>query len=133
MTKPTFYPAFNYRDAAAAIDWLVRAFGFELILRVDDGKGGIAHAELAYEDGVIMLGSPNPLMGPMAVQHTYVAVKDPDAHHARAKAAGAKIVMELRDTDYGSRDYACEDLEGHRWYFGTYRPGPYDRPADATH
>ena len=132
MTKPTFYPAFNYRDAPAAIDWLARALGFELMMRVADGKGGIAHAEMAYEDGVVMLGSVKEVMGPFSIQHTYVAVADPDAHHARAKAAGAKIVMELHDTPYGSRDYACEDPEGHRWYFGTYRPGPQDRPGDIT-
>jgi len=130
MTKPSFYPSFTYRDARAAMDWLAKAFGFEPMMRVENDKGGIAHAEMAYEDGVVMLGDLNPLMGPFSVQHTYVAVKDPDAHHARAKAAGAKIVMELRDTDYGSRDYAAEDLEGHRWYFGTYRPGPQDRQTD---
>lgn len=129
MTKPTFYPGFSYQDAPAAIAWLSRAFGFELMMRVEDGKGGIAHAEMAYQDGVIMLGSVNPTMGPPTRQHTYVAIEDPDAHHDRAKAAGAKIVIELRDTDYGSRDYACEDPEGHRWYFGTYRPGPQDRQA----
>jgi uncharacterized glyoxalase superfamily protein PhnB len=52
----------------------------------------------------------------------YVVVEDADAHHDRAKAAGAKVTMELRDTDYGSRDYAATDLEGNSWYFGTYRP-----------
>lgn len=131
MSKPTFYPTFNYKDARAAMAWLEKAFGFEPMMRVENDSGGIAHAEMAFGDGVIMLGSINPLMGAFAVQHTYVAIEDPDAHHARAKAAGAKIVMELRDTDYGSRDYACEDLEGHRWYFGTYRPGPQDRQPDA--
>ena len=49
-------------------------------------------------------------------------VEDADAHHARAKAAGAEIVMELMDTDYGSRDYAARDPEGNVWNFGTYRP-----------
>jgi uncharacterized glyoxalase superfamily protein PhnB len=52
-----------------------------------------------------------------------VAVDDPDAHHARAKAAGAVIMMELTDQDYGSREYAARDPEGNVWCFGTYRPG----------
>ena len=52
----------------------------------------------------------------------YVAIDDPDEHHARAKAAGAEILRELADTDYGSRDYAARDLDGNEWYFGTYRP-----------
>jgi uncharacterized glyoxalase superfamily protein PhnB len=52
----------------------------------------------------------------------YVVVEDADAHHDRAKAEGAEIVMELRDTDYGSRDYAARDPDGNLWFFGTYRP-----------
>jgi uncharacterized glyoxalase superfamily protein PhnB len=128
MTKPTFYPTLTYQDAPAAIQWLEQAFGFRLLLRVPDGKGGIAHAEMAFEDGIVMLGSENELMGPPTRQNIYVAVADPDAHHDRAEAAGARITLTLRDTDYGSRDYGCEDPEGHRWFFGTYRPGPRDKP-----
>ena len=52
-------------------------------------------------------------------------VDDPDAHCARAKAAGAEITQPLRDEEYGSRGYMAKDLEGHQWYFGTYRPGAY--------
>jgi uncharacterized glyoxalase superfamily protein PhnB len=52
----------------------------------------------------------------------YVAVDDPDAHRDRAREAGAEVVVELHDTDYGSRDYAARDLESNLWYFGTYRP-----------
>ena len=52
----------------------------------------------------------------------YVVVDDPDAHHERARAAGAEIVRELHDTDYGSREYGAKDPEGNAWYFGTYQP-----------
>jgi uncharacterized glyoxalase superfamily protein PhnB len=52
----------------------------------------------------------------------YVVVEDVDAHYERAVAAGAEIVMEPADQDYGSRDYSCHDLEGNLWSFGTYRP-----------
>ena len=52
----------------------------------------------------------------------YVVIEDADAHYARAKAAGAEIVRELEDQDYGSRDYSARDFEGNLWSFGTYRP-----------
>ncbi len=133
MTKPTFYPVLAYRDPAAAIAWLCRAFGFseQTVARAEDGA--IKHAELAYGDGIVMLGGCNEALGmmspldqPAAAQTTYVAVDAADPHHERAKAAGATITMELRDTDYGSRDYGALDLEGHRWFFGTYRPAVGD-------
>ena len=59
----------------------------------------------------------------IASQTIYVYVADLDAHHARAVAAGATITQPLSDTDYGSREYAATDREGHQWSFGTYRPG----------
>ena len=55
-------------------------------------------------------------------QGIYVVVADADAHYARAKAAGAEILFELKTQDYGGRDYTCRDLEGHIWTFGAYDP-----------
>jgi uncharacterized glyoxalase superfamily protein PhnB len=52
----------------------------------------------------------------------YLVVSDPDAHHQRATAAGAEIVIPLRDEDYGSRGYTARDPEGNLWSFGTYQP-----------
>jgi uncharacterized glyoxalase superfamily protein PhnB len=116
----------RYRDAAAAIDWLERAFGFEREMVVPGPDGSIAHAQLRHGSGMVMLGSvtddslwPQPPGG----AGVYVVVDDPDAHHARAIAAGAEIVMGLTDQDYGSRDYTARDPEGNLWCFGTYRPG----------
>lgn len=129
MTAPTFYPTLLYEDAPAAIEWLKRAFAFEERMVVPGPGGTIAHAELSYGDGIVMLGSKaaaDPPGGPPGRQSIYVAVEDTDAHHDRAKAAGAEIVRELVDTDYGSRDYAALDPEGHQWNFGTYRPAPGD-------
>lgn len=96
----------------------------------------IHHAELAYGSSILMLGQSRDddygkLIGGMDGRRTdsiYVAVDDPDALHARAKAAGAKIEMELRDTDYGSRDFACRDPEGNLWSFGTYWPKAHEKP-----
>ncbi|MBA3300433.1 MAG: VOC family protein [Thermoleophilaceae bacterium] len=118
------YPTLSYRDAGAAMRFLKDAFGFEehAVHRGDNGK--IAHAELRFGDGMIMFGDAGEGEADVrtGVAATYVTVDDPDAHHERAKAGGAEIVMELRDTDYGSRDYAATDPEGNRWFFGTYDP-----------
>jgi uncharacterized glyoxalase superfamily protein PhnB len=122
-----FYPSLRYHDARAAIDWLVEALGFEVAMVVDDdGERDVAHAELRLGSGMIMLGSESnsaDKWGPHAGQGwVYVAVEDSDALHERAKAAGADVVTEPMDTDYGSRDFAIRDPEGNLWNFGTYRP-----------
>jgi uncharacterized glyoxalase superfamily protein PhnB len=65
--------------------------------------------------------TPNQLGGE-ATGGMYVAVDDPDAHCEQARAAGAEIVQEITEQEYGSREYAARDPEGHTWSFGTYRP-----------
>jgi uncharacterized glyoxalase superfamily protein PhnB len=119
------YPVLRYRDAPAAIDWLEQAFGFERHEVHTSEDGSIVHAELFYgDDDVLGLSSENAEspFGPHAGKGwVYVVVDDPDSHHARAKAAGAEIVMELADQDYGSRDYSARDPEGNLWSFGTYQ------------
>jgi uncharacterized glyoxalase superfamily protein PhnB len=121
---PAVTPVLRYRDAPRAIRFLEEAFGFkrEMVHEGDDGT--IVHAELSYGDGMVMVstetGEP---YGPHAgMGWSYVVVEDADAHHARAKAAGAEIVRELEDQDYGSRDYSARDFEGNVWSFGTYDP-----------
>lgn len=124
MALPTVYPSLTYRDAPAAIAWLTRVFGLTECFVAEGPGGAIAHAELAWGDGgVIMLGSAEA----RSVPHTgsawlYLVVTDPDAHYERARAAGAEIVRPLRDEGYGSRGYAVRDPEGHLWSFGTYQP-----------
>ncbi|MEV0588479.1 VOC family protein [Nonomuraea sp. NPDC050310] len=115
MTQ-TVYALARYRDCAAAVDFLVAAFGFEATETSKNAEGVLSHAELRAGDDKIMLG-----LGAPGGPGIYVAVDDPDAHCERARAAGAKITMELVDQPYGSREYACEDPEGNPWYFGTYR------------
>lgn len=128
-TPSDIHPCLTYADAPAAIDWLCRAFGFTSRLVVPDDGGGVAHAELSLGTGVVMVSSPKPADDRFAPDPTAksfslsVCVPDPDAHHARATAAGAEVVRPLQDEPYGARGYMVRDLEGHLWYFGDYRPG----------
>jgi uncharacterized glyoxalase superfamily protein PhnB len=118
-------PTLRYRDAAAAIDWLERAFGFERGMVVPGPDGRIAHAELRQGRGMVMLGSvteDSPWPQPPGGAGVYVVVDDPDAHHAGAVRAGAEIVMGLTDRDYGSREYSARDPEGNLWCFGLRSP-----------
>ena len=132
-TVCTIIPAMHYRDAPAAIDWLCNAFGFERHLVVPSDDGGIAHAELRFGNGMVMLGSVNDgewsknvvqpdECGGRGTHSLCAIVADPDAHHARAVTAGARIVLPLRDNDYGGRSYSCRDPEDHIWTFGSYDP-----------
>jgi uncharacterized glyoxalase superfamily protein PhnB len=125
----------QYQDAPKAIDWLCRAFGFKRHLVVPGKEGTIAHAELTYGSGMIMLGSSGTHgggfdelvktpaeVGGIGTQSLYVIVEDADVHLAQARAAGAQIVLDIEDKDYGGRGYTCRDLEGHVWSFGTFDP-----------
>lgn len=118
MATVSVFPFFGYGDAAAAIEWLERAFGFEQGDVTTGANGSVSHAELWYGPGSVMLGSAGGSAGGDGV---YVVVEDINAHYERAKAAGAEIVRELHDTEYGSRNYMARDLEGRLWAFGTYQ------------
>ncbi len=132
-TTATVIPALRYRNAPAAIDWLCRTFGFEKQLVVPNADGTIAHAQLRFGNGMVMLGSavdseygrlikqPDEIGG-CETQTAYVIVDDADIVYGRAKAAGAEIVIDVKDEDYGGRGFTCRDLEGHIWNFGTYDP-----------
>lgn len=123
---PNIFPALKYKDAPKAIAWLGKAFGFEKQFVVPGENNSVAHAQLRHGAGMIMMGStgaPDP-KNPWTTEPfgIYVAVKDIDAHYARAKEAGAKIERPLAATDYGAREYSVRDCEGHLWSFGTYDP-----------
>lgn len=134
-TRVTVIPCLRYRDAPAAIEWLCENFGFEKQLVVPNDDGSIAHAQLSFGNGMIMLGSVLKVetefgrlikqpdeVGGAETQTAYIVVSDADAIYTRAKAAGAEIVIEIKDEDYGGRGFSCRDLEGHLWNFGTYDP-----------
>jgi len=134
--------AVRYRDVAAAIEWLCRAFGFEKQTVVAGEDGTIDYAQLTCGQAMLMLAPvrDTPLdklmkqpdeIGGAATQSTYLVVIDADTHHARAKAAGAEIVLDLQDDDFGGRGYTCRDPEGHIWMFGTYDPWQGEGPEAA--
>ena len=123
---PTVFPTMSYRDPAAAIEFLERAFGAEphSVYREEDGR--VRHAELRLGNGMVMLGEAEAAQG----GGVYVVVPDPDEHCSRARNAGAEIVREPNDTDYGSREYGARDPEGLAWHFGTYQPYEVTPAAD---
>ena len=117
-------PILRYRDARRAIRFLGDAFGFVDHLVVGEGAR-VDHAQLRLGDAFVMLASADRDGVSIAPGHgaVYVVVADPDAHHARARAAGAEIHVALADQPHGSREYGARDSEGNQWFFGTYVPG----------
>lgn len=115
-------PYLLYQDAAAAVDWLAKAFGLRPDEALKGADGRVGHASMTFGKALLMLGSPGPdFQGPRSIGHwtanLYVDVDDVETHYARAVKAGATIIEQPRDTPYGARRYGAEDLEGHRWYF----------------
>lgn len=119
------WPCLIYADAPAAIRFLVEAFGFVETLVVPGESGReIEHAQLSWpEGGGVMLGSSSEgsPFGRVTYCSNYVVTDHPDELFKRATDAGAEVVRELRDEDYGSRGFTVRDPEGNLWSFGTYR------------
>jgi len=122
MDQDPISPYLLYEDAGAAMEWLCRAFGFEVKERMEGPGGKVMHGEVSMGRAVVMLGCPGAqYVGPRkkgyhnALIHVYV--DDVDAHCERARAAGAEIVGEPADQSYGDRRYEAHDPEGHAWFF----------------
>lgn len=124
--RPACVSALCYQKPMAAFEWLQAAFGFEPAMLLTDADGNLAHSEMTYGDGWIMVGSEwsadhkSPAsIGGKTTQTVHVQVAEGlDAHCARARAAGAEILQEPEDQFYGDRTYRARDLEGHIWTFG---------------
>jgi uncharacterized glyoxalase superfamily protein PhnB len=130
---PRISSALYYDDASEAIDWLCRAFGFQVRIKVESDGGKVEHSELEYGDGLIMVAdnsksakfpqvkSPSQVGG-ANTQNMMVYVDDVESHCRRAREAGAVIVSEPTTVDYGEeywsdRGYECKDIGGHHWWF----------------
>jgi uncharacterized glyoxalase superfamily protein PhnB len=131
---PRISAAVYYEDPSKAIDFLAKAFGFEVQVKHEE-KGVVVHSQLTLPGGLIMVGglvshgdptaswrkSPKQIGGGNT-QALFIYVDDADAHCAHARAAGAKIVREPETVDYGKewwsdRGYEAVDPEGHHWNF----------------
>jgi len=133
QTRATIMPCLRYRDAPAAIEWLCNTLGFAAQLVVRNEDDSVAHAQLTYGNGMIMLGSvvdsdygrllKEPAeIGTFVTQTSYLVVNDADQVYERAVEAGAPILLDLQDEEYGGRGFTCRDPEGHVWSIGTYDP-----------
>ena len=136
---PPVIPMIAYADGAAALEWLAKAFAFQERARMLDDTGRLTHGEMQAGDGVIMLATPSPHYEgparhrehcdparkwsevPYIIDGVLVYVDDIEAHCARARAAGARILSEPQTDEFGAR-YRAEDIEGHRWMFMERRP-----------
>ncbi len=120
-------PGLRYADAPAAIEWLCSVLGFEKHAVHAGPDGSIAHAELTFGGGMVMLGSsahstPLDESGHANAPSIYLIAADTDSVYARAKGAGAKMVLDIEDKDYGGRGFSCRDPEGYVWSVGSYDP-----------
>ncbi|MEO6952786.1 MAG: VOC family protein [Polyangia bacterium] len=133
---PRISSSLYYEDPHRAIEWLQKAFGFELRLKIEGDAGQVMHSELTYGEGLIMVSgkkdnhaegkypffaSPRDVGG-KNTQNMMVYVDDIEAHHACAVAGGAKVIDPISLHDYGEaywadRSYGCSDYEGHHWWF----------------
>jgi uncharacterized glyoxalase superfamily protein PhnB len=113
-----------YRNLPEAIVWLSRVFGFQEHYRYGDPaspSGAQLHAGQAW----LMVrsardGERTPAEAGFCTQSLSIFVEDVEAHYARARAAGAKTVEELHETEYGEFQYGVEDLDGHHWLFSRH-------------
>jgi uncharacterized glyoxalase superfamily protein PhnB len=126
MTRTALTSALCYRDPKAALKFLEAAFGFELVMLIEDNDGNLVHSEMKFGDSLVMVGtewtarhkSPASIEG-FNTQTVHIHLDaDIDAHCERARAAGAEILMEPEDQFYGDRTYRCRDPEGHFWTVG---------------
>ncbi|MDZ7670112.1 MAG: VOC family protein [Gammaproteobacteria bacterium] len=121
--RPNLTPALIYRDPKAALQWLEQAFGFEVVLLIEDDAGNLAHSQMRFGDAAVMVGSewsddhrsPASLDGRNTQSVRIHTDQDVDAHCEHAAAPGAEIIAEPETQFYGARTYRCRDPEGHIW------------------
>lgn len=121
----TVLPHVVVQDVVDAVAWFSRVFGFSEHYRYGDSAGPVRGAQMHLGNAWIMVrragpGCASPAQLGYGTQSLTVFVEDVDAHFQRAKSAGAKIVEELHETEYGERQYGVVDLDGHHWLFSKH-------------
>ena len=115
IPRATVIPELAYPDVNQAATWLCNAFGFTVRLRIMNHR-----VQLNVGEGAIVVREPfeSERDRPLGSGHSVmVRIEDADAHCARARAAGARILAEPQTHPYGERQYTAEDLAGHIWKF----------------
>ncbi len=132
--KSTVIPGLRYQNALGMIDWLCDTFGFEKQAVYANPDGTVMHSQLTFGNGMIMIGSATNStsastlvkqpreIGGAETQAPSLIVTDCDPLYAKAKANGAKILLDLEEKPYGGKAFTCADPEGHIWHIGTYDP-----------
>jgi uncharacterized glyoxalase superfamily protein PhnB len=124
VPSDTLLPHVSYPDVAEAVAWLTKTFGFTEHYRYGE-PGEPSGAQMRLGNAWIMInqappGSATPAQLGYGTQSLTIFVEDVDAHFQRAKSAGARIVEDLHETEYGERQYGAEDLAGHHWLFSRH-------------
>ena len=128
VTTSAVTPGLQYRDAPAAIDWLVAVLGFRVLERHDEPNGAVAHARLRWHSGQVFVSTrrdndgPWSSAGPAAIALNTADAAEVDERFARASEAGADLLSPLEDTPFGSHQFNVRDPEGNLWTLGTYLP-----------
>jgi uncharacterized glyoxalase superfamily protein PhnB len=142
MNGSVLIPSLRYKDAPAAIAWLEQAFGFERHAVYEGPDGTVAHAELRFGNGMVMLGSASNKspyahlyvtpseIGGRVTSPLYLIVKDCEPVYTRARAAKAEVVMEMKAMEYGGKAFSVRDPEGYLWSVGEY--SPWDKKETVT-
>jgi uncharacterized glyoxalase superfamily protein PhnB len=117
IPRATVTPVLIYPDVRAAVDWLTQAFGFAERVRIGEDH----RSQMRVGDGGIIIGDVRrdrrPPRPGESTHQVMVRVEDARAHCERARAHGARILMEPTDFEYGERQYHAEDPAGHQWTF----------------
>lgn len=134
-TQASIIPTLQYKNAAAAVDWLCHAFGFEKKVVYADDNGAIVHSQLVIGNSMIMVSSQSDTpfgklvaiprdLDKLNTQSAYIVIDDSKmkSHYETAIKAGATIALDLRSEDYGGQSYSVYDPEGHLWNFGSFDP-----------
>jgi uncharacterized glyoxalase superfamily protein PhnB len=134
MNGSVLIPSLRYKDAHAAIAWLEQTFGFKRHALYEGPGRTVAHAELSFGNGMVMLGSASnesPLrhlyvtpadIGGRVTSPLYLIVNDCERAYARALAANAEVLMEMKTMEYGGMAFTVRDPEGYLWSVGEYSP-----------
>ena len=106
----TVIPVLMYPDPSAAAEWLSKAFGFTVRLRIANHR-----IQMRVGAGCLTIAEGDEKADRSHI--TQVRVEDALAHCEHARQNGAIILTEPTDHMYGERQYNAQDFHGHRWDF----------------